>query len=382
MTDNLLRAPGRAPARFALPERQLQRFHPSVREAVCALAALHPRIADLALSFPALLFALAVPRRGVDPACALARVVDGQRLTEVAAAIDVPMWLRRLPPEAFRAPIPALPDGDLLRRQIGNHLPRSPRLAPAWLALMSEVAELALEPIVVWAAREFNREPRAFKPGRVRLLGLWAWFSCQPATFGHGLLGRAWTPDIQVSQALTAARDWLTSVTLHANLGAGPLADIWLHNERADGYDFVPLDCAAAVAEEAASMRNCVRTYGDDLAHHRARLWSVRRDGARVATLRVGTRYGDPLPLVLELKGPDNAPVGRELWWLARRWLQMHDLPANEIDIARWGTAALDRSVWQLLWRPYWLAKQRIPQWLPLAPSRAALEALDRERFW
>jgi hypothetical protein len=36
----------------------------------------------------------------------------------------------------------------------------------------------------------------------------------------------------------------------------------------------------------------------------------------------------------------------------------------------------LDRETWVSLWRPYWLAKRRIPDWLPIAPSREALEAL------
>jgi hypothetical protein len=48
----------------------------------------HSRIADLAASFPALLFALAVPRHGLDPALALARVIDGVGLAEVAAAAE------------------------------------------------------------------------------------------------------------------------------------------------------------------------------------------------------------------------------------------------------------------------------------------------------
>ena len=56
---------------------------------VRALAMRHSRIADLAVSFPALLFALAVPRPRLDPACALARVVDGRALAEVAAAADL-----------------------------------------------------------------------------------------------------------------------------------------------------------------------------------------------------------------------------------------------------------------------------------------------------
>ena len=35
--------------------------------------------------------------------------------------------------------------------------------------------------------------------------------------------------------------------------------------------------------------------------------------------------------------------------------------------------APLDRATWQQLWKPYWLAKRKIPGWLPLAPSMDAL---------
>jgi hypothetical protein len=39
-----------------------------------------------------------------------------------------------------------------------------------------------------------------------------------------------------------------------------------------------------------------------------------------------------------------------------------------------WDKAPLDAQVWRALWRPYWLAKRRIPAWLTLAPSRDALK--------
>src|SRR5436305_646250 len=124
MSRSLLRSPLRETARPAGLHRQLQRFHPRFRDAVGLLAMRHSRIADLALSFPALLFALAVPRRGFDPAPVLARVIDGQTLVELAAAAGVPMWLRKLPPETFAKPSGYLPAGELFRRQIANPLPR------------------------------------------------------------------------------------------------------------------------------------------------------------------------------------------------------------------------------------------------------------------
>jgi len=376
MTSNLLLAPRQEAGRSDLLQRRLRRYHPRFQGAVCALAMQHARIADLAASFPALLFALAVPRRGLDPAPAVARVIDGFGLADVALAAGVPMWLRKVPPEALTRPIVALPDGELFRRRIANHLPRSPKLAPTWLQVVADVADLAHEAAAVWVARELVREPRRVNPARLRLISLWLWFSGQPATYGRELIGKPWTPDMRIGPALAAAEDWRMAIALHVNLGRQPITDMWLRSGRVAGYDFLPLDSIAAIAEEADAMRNCLRTYGYNLAHNRSRLWSVRRDGARVATLRVACRYRDPLPNIVELEGVGNTQVPRELWWAARQWLHLHDLSQVNTGRREWGMAPLDRAVWQSLWRPYWLAKRRIPEWLPITPSRSVLEGL------
>ncbi|QPF90570.1 hypothetical protein [Bradyrhizobium commune] len=376
MTSNLPTAPCQVAGRFGLLERRLRRYHPRFQRAVRALAARHPRLADLAASFPALLFALAVPRARLDPARAIACVIDGAALAEVAALADLPVWLRKLPPEAFVRPIPRLPDGELFRRQIANHLPRSPELAPTWLQLVADAAELAHEPMAAWVAREFLREPRPVATARLRLICLWAWFSSQPATLGHDLIDRPWTPDLRIDAARSATNDWRTVVALHANLGRLPIVDMWLRPGRMAGYEFMPLDSIAAIAAEAKAMRNCLRSYGYNLAHNRSRLWSMQRDGERVATLKIACRARDPLPNIVELKGAGNVEVSREVWWAARQWLHRHDLSQIDMRQYDWATAPLDRTSWLSLWRPYWLAKRSIPDWLPIAPSREALEAL------
>ncbi|AMN39957.1 hypothetical protein RHPLAN_15020 [Rhodoplanes sp. Z2-YC6860] len=376
MTSNLLRVPCRGAVRSDMLERQLRRYHPRFQGAVCALATRHSRVADLATSFPALLFALAVPRPGLDAARALAHVIDGRALAEVAAAADVPMWLRKLPPEAFARPIPRLPDGELFRRHIANHLPRSRKLSPAWLQIVARVAELAHEPAAVWIAREFLREPRHVNPERLRLVSLWSWFSSQPATLGHYLIDKPWTPDVHIGPALAAADDWRTMIDLHVNLGYRPIADMWLKPARVAGYDFLPLSSIVAITDEAVAMSNCVRTYGNLLARNRSRLWSVQRDGARVATLELGFRCGDPLPCIVQLKGAGNASASRELWWAARQWLNTHDFSQINLERRACDRRPLDRTTWLSLWRPYWLAKRRLPEWLPIAPSLRALSAL------
>jgi hypothetical protein len=213
-------------------------------------------------------------------------------------------------------------------------------------------------------------------PARLRLIGLWTWFSGQRGTFAHDLIDKPWTPDMRVGAAVAAASDWRTTIDLHLYLGREPIGDMWLAPAHVGGYDFLPLNSIAAIAQEAVAMRNCVRTYGSNLAHNHSRLWSVRRDGERVATLRVAARYQDPLLNILELKGIGNAEAPRELWWAARRWLHMHDLSQIDVKQQYRSKVAMDRATWLSLWRPYWLAKRRIPEWLPIAPSRKVLEAL------
>ncbi len=376
MTSMLLLASRREATRSALRERQLRRYHPNAQGKVRALAMQHARVADLATSFPALLFALAVPRAGFDPAAALACVIEGRSLTDATAAAGIPLWLRKLPPEAFTRPITPLPNDDLFRRQIANHLPPSPRLAPIWMRSVATIAEIAHGPAAIWIARELVRAPPRVDPARLRLVSLWAWFSTQPATLGHALIDRRWTPGMQFGSAVTATEAWRTMIGLHLSLGSQPIADMWLRPGSVDGYDFIPLNSTSDIAEEAEAMQNCLRTYGHNLAHDRSRLWSVRRSGQRVATLRVAARFEGPLPGIAELAGIRNAEMPREVWWAARQWLHTHDLLRMEIQHRRWGTAPLDRSTWRAIWRPYWLARRQIPDWLPLAPSHKAFNAL------
>jgi hypothetical protein len=375
MQSILLRAPERGSARLDALERQLKRYRPELQGVVRRLAAQHSRIEDLALSFPALLFALAVPRPGLDPARAIARAIKGDALAEVAVAADVPLWLRRLPPEAFIRRMARLPDSEPFRRQIANHLPLR-KSASVWLQAVAEMTDVAHETVAVWIAREITRKERSVKLARLRLVGLWAWFSGQPETLGHKMIQKPWTPDMRFGSALDAAEEWRLTIDPHVSLGRKPICDLWLQSARVCGYDFLPLASGSDITEEAAAMRNCLRTYGDDLLHNWSRLWSVRKDGRRVATLRVSTGRGDPLLNVVELRAVENKEVSPEVSWVARQWLHKHDLVRIDTNRREWGTVPLDRATWLSLWRPYWLAKRHIPDWLPLSPSRKALDAL------
>lgn len=350
--------------------RRLSRYHTRYRATVAALAVQHDRLADLAASFPALLFALAVPRFGHDPVPAIGAVVAGQRLSQVAALARQPMWLRKLSPEALQAPLPTLPDGDVFRRQILNHLPRSPNRMSLWLDAVSAAAVCGSEPIAVWVAREvtaLRTTPTALDLPGLRLVVLWAWFSTQPGTLGRELIVTPWVPSMKFSSAQAAAKAWRDLVTLHLCLGEKPIVEVWFEPAVIDGYEIVPLTTSQAIVAEAARMENCLATYGGRISSNQSRIWSVRRSGQPVATIEVGRtpyRRHDTFVGVLQMRGFRNAAVTDEVRDIVARWQMRQDL-RNE-PMGSFGTERELHQAWIAMWRPYWRAKRRIPEWLPL----------------
>jgi len=357
-----------------LIERRLRRYAPSVQTRVRALAQRDPRLADLAVSFPPLLFALALPRPGHDPARAIACVIAGRPLGEVAAAADIPLWLRRLPVDSLMRPLPALPDGDLFGRRIVNHLPRSPKLAAAWLAAVADAADWVNEPFAVWMGREIVRDAQIPGSKSLPLVHLWAWFSQHPDSDGCRLIATPWRYEMGFNAALDAARAWLNRLSIELAFGERPISDLWLRPGVFEGHDFVPLDTIESIDQEATAMDNCIRTYVYDVADGDCRLWSIRRDGERIANLEI--RRGRPLLHINQLKAARNKPASVEIWLLATRWLHQHD-PMSVLAAKRARRdSPPDIALWRKLWRPYWLAKRRLPAWLPLAPSWRAIAAL------
>lgn len=342
-----------------------------------ALAVRDARLADLARSFPALLFALAVPRPGFAPEPVIAQVLAGAPLKRLARLAGLPMWSRRLMPEALAGYLEILPDGESVARRIANELPRSPKLAARWLAAVSFMARYGTPDGSVWIARELRRDPRAVKDAQLALIALHVWFSGEPRSYAGMLVDTPWQDAMSWHSAVVAATDWLERVTLHAHLGNRAVRETWLEPGTFEGLEFVPLRSAIDIDEEAEAMKHCVRTYADKVAHDHARLWSVRRDGARVATLEIGMgRHRSPLVGLWQLQGPGNGMVCREVWAAVMRWIGSHDLVALVPEPRQWGSIGPDRAAWLALWRPYWLAKRSIPPWLPLAPSSSVLHRL------
>ena len=103
---------------------QLRRYHRSYRRRLRKFAHTGNRMRDLVFAFPAAAFTIAGSHGDCHRrADALDLVRAGAGLRDVAKALDLPGWSRRIPPEAFVEPIGALPKTDDFARRIVSLVP-------------------------------------------------------------------------------------------------------------------------------------------------------------------------------------------------------------------------------------------------------------------
>jgi hypothetical protein len=211
---------------------------------------------------------------------------------------------------------------------------------------------------------------------RWRLISLWAWFSRAPGTYGYTMIGQRFAFDMAFKAAWASALDWCDSVELYLEMGDKSVDDVWLRPGMVMEYEFVPLRTHEEMAEEAQRMKHCLRRYGAVVAQGYSRVWSIRREGERLATAEVYASEDNPWPQIKQIRIAENKNAPEEIWLAAHSWLRSHDLSELKRNCAKWDNQLRNRKAWVSLWRPYWIAKQRIPAWLGLQPSWETLNQL------
>ena len=193
---------------------RLAQFDPAYRRYILALTSCCPELEDLADSFPALLFALVsgyADEARRERACDL--ICQGSSLRQAADAIGLAWWLRKLPAQAFTAPLPQFPCDPEFSLRISSLLPRDAQRAAPWLQRVCQALETAGREYALWIARQPDliAPPADFFP----FLAAWAWFSGQPGLLGHRLLHRPWSADMSFRRARE-------ELVINAHAASGP----------------------------------------------------------------------------------------------------------------------------------------------------------------
>ena len=342
-----------------IAESEVERFCEPFRDAVRALTRSSPQVADLALTFPGLLFALASGYGSAgDRERTVAAVKSGASLKQTAGILGLPMWLRRLPAEAFVTPLTMLPDSADFNRRIVNHVPSEAWKSSGWLDRVQLARHLVDDEFSLWMAWRSKAMPRLRDANRLVLICAWAWFSKRPESFGGSLLRQPFDASIGLRKAMDEADIWKRRIELAVTLGEG-IKDTWYEPGSARGYDFVPLARLEDFVAEGARMDNCLDQFAPQVQQRNTRIFSVRRLGRPVADLEIAPHAEDPtMPTIEQLRGPGNRRAASGLWQAAYSWLGTQ--AARPLPASRPHTGA-SRGVARRIWEPMfaWHAGKR-----------------------
>ena len=355
------------------------RFPSSIRRDVRRLVRSSSRIADLALVFPGLLFALAAKRGSAAArADAIALIESGSQLKAVARAVDLPMWLRRLPPEAFVDLSDTLPKSEAFGRRIASRMPLSARESAFWLTSVLFAERACHEDFAIWLAEQNVFADTGDADKMISVLAAYAWFSTHPETSAHKLIVVQWRPEIAFDTALCAAKSWFNRLRLVLQLPPGVISDPWLKPGAANGYTFEPLLGHNDILVEAQIMQNCADQYGERIARDKCRLFSVKRNGTRLATLEIGPHQRENGVLAInQLKARHNMAASTEVWQAAYTWMASQQA-LKRLPVLGLNERPFDQAAWRTLLQPYREARAGAP-WFDRDASHLMFAGFDAE---
>lgn len=341
-----------------LVEVEIQRFPKVYRRRLRRLVTGSNALADLLVSFPAAAFALVSGYRTAEArGLAIRLVKDGASLKAVAEALDLPLWLRRMPPEAFAAPFGEMPNDAELGRRISHLVPEDGDTARMWFDAVMQTAPLGDTVFTAWIAGKpplfALRHP--LRADAFRLLAAYAWFSANGNTVAGDLVGKAWRHNQALGTVIgQAARFALATIQATQRVAPKRGPGRYSARNRVSGFAIVALSTAADLDEEGRVMSHCVGSYAGEVARGECLIFGVRIDGQRIATMEVrGSVAHGRMPRIVQIQGPGNSTVDAGVVDRARVWLMEHASDPVAAADADQTLSLVDEGKWRQLWAPY-----------------------------
>lgn len=335
----------------------LKRYDKSVRRRLRKLVKSSSRLGDLLSAYPAAAFALAVGRGPAEARGEAVRLVkEGASLKRVAAALDLPVWTRRLPPEAFTEVFDRLPDSAEAAKRLSTGRPIEPDWAAQWFDWVRTVHAVAGEQAAFWAAAK----AAALRPARettrpvMALVGLYAWFSARPTLKATRAIERGFSASMSLPGAAREAAAWIDRAVRVYAYGERPTLKpgAWFTPQTIDGYRIAPRRTAFELEREGRVMNNCVGTYAGLVQNGVCLIYAIRRGGASVATMEVRAEPGRAgVGYIAQLEAPHNTRAPKKVWEAASKWLRQQG-PCPLTHGGAIAAAEIDPRRWEELWAP------------------------------
>jgi PcfJ-like protein len=322
-----------------------RRFTLSHRERIYRAAALSPRALQLTETFPVLAMAvysdhgrLSAPNWSLqNPEVAERRRVAAQlvgcgaRLRDIAAVVNIPMALRHIKPSVAHFAT------DVFRQhpEFLNFLPTTAPKQRIWLLVVNWAFHKVNLDFAKWAARHASEIPGR----RLQEVGSFtsdlADWACAEGPSRQFVI-RPFQSSMSLKTVTTLSAEWHEAVAAAMDGPAAAFPPPWYAAAKIGDYGIVPIDNSAALYREGAAMHHCVGTYANPVQRGSLYVYSVRRDGQRVATLAIKRDPTRTKAQLVQLRGPCNAQPPQAVTLAVQRWLRAQKpLPTTEIEELR-----------------------------------------------
>jgi hypothetical protein len=323
-----------------------RRFRFRERYEIYRAAAGSHRALQLTNVFPTLglaIFGLPFSRANVGLIPEAKRLVEGgARLRNIAELTGIPMAFRKVKPGAAHLAL-AVAEAFEDTRLIDAHLPESLMEMKLWLQSINVAASVGPD-FVQWTARhatEVGGPPdevigvlgdiadwvracyRTSVPPHIRraILGEHQFLRAQlHGAEGEQFVHRQFNADMSLVTVTKLSAEWHEAVAANMTGPASQFPEPWCSGGVSGGFDIVPITSTADLYREGKLMHHCAGTYVGRIRSGECYVFSVRKDGASVATLELVQH--EARAAIGQLRGPCNAKASKEVQRAVDSWLR------------------------------------------------------------
>jgi len=228
----------------------------------------------------------------------------------------IPMALRRVKPGAAHLAF-ACYNPEWIVSLMPDSLPRM----RVWLLALYNAYRMAGSDFAEWTARHALQIPCGSQNERLSFLcDIADWVRASDGDDGRQFVVRPFTPTMSLRTVTRLSAEWHEAVASNLTGPQHTFPAPWFPTATINGMEIIPIDNSADLYREGAFMHHCIGTYSEEVRGGRYYVYSIRRNGKRVAT--AGLVLHGARAILQELRGPRNALASKQITATVQRWLR------------------------------------------------------------
>jgi hypothetical protein len=192
-----------------------------------------------------------------------------------------------------------------------------------------------------WVARNVSKIPGPLEQVGSFLSNISDWVRAglpgEQLRHGEEFVTRPFTASMSLETVTRLSAEWHDAVASNMTGPQYAFPAPWYPAAKSGTYEIVPIDNNADLYREGAAMHHCVGAYGDRVTGGQAYVYSVRRDGERLATLALARN--EITASLKQIRGPCNVTPPKEIISAVQRWLRAQAPLPPQTGNAPWRAA-------------------------------------------